>query len=307
MKRIFIAVLVLGVFFLAMGCSQAKPETKKVVIGVSMNQMDEFRTNWLKMFKDKAVAAGYEVISTDAAGQVSKQISDVESLVTQAPSVILMTPVDPQGAVPAAEAVSKAKIPLLVIDITVDTDKFDVHLATEQGTNGRLLGEYLNSWLKDHPGKTLNAGYIVGAYIPIVMPRMEEIFKTAPAVKKVAEAEGGWSADKGMKITEDWLQSHPEINVICAMNDEMAIGAIQALKAAKRSDVLVFGVDGTQNGQAYVKSGELTATTWMDLDVVVSKAVEIAGGLAEGKKYDKEVAPDAIKLLTKENIASVVK
>jgi ABC-type sugar transport system substrate-binding protein len=139
---------------------------------------------------------------------------------------------------------------------------------------------------------------------------MTEIFTTCPAATKVVEAEGLWNADKGMAITEDWLQSQPSLNVIAAMNDEMAIGAIQALKAAgaDMNKWLVFGVDGTANGQVYIKSGELDATTYMDLAMTTSIIADTAERLVNGEQVEKTVwANDSVVLLTKDNIDQIIK
>lgn len=310
MKKVISLLIILSILTVSlMGCkekevSNAGTGEKKIVVGVAMNASDEYRTSWLNAFKVSAEAKGFEVITTDANNSASKQISDVESLITNKPDIILLTPVDPEGSAPAAEAVKNANIPLVIIDIPVLTDKYDVWITTDQGIHGKLAGEYIKEWIAARPGTVANVGYIVGAYIPAVVPRMDMIFTTDPEAVKVAEAEGGWSADKAMKITEDWLQAYPEINVIAAMNDEMAIGAIQALVAAGKNmdDYLIIGVDGTKNGLEYVKTGELDCTTSVDLQATIDKIIEVTEGLVNGKTFDKDIALPAIELVTKDSV-----
>lgn len=284
------------------------PEEKQLVIAVSMNSADEYATNWIELFTKQVEEKGAKVVSTNAESKIDKQLADIDTLISQQPDVILVKPSDEMGIVSGLEAVNNANIPLIVVDGSMQGNAKGYNPVVDQGINGRLLGEYLNKWLDEDPTRVANVGYIVGMYMDIVMPRMDEIFTTAPRAVKVAEAEGSWSADKGMKITEDWLQSHPEINVIAAMNDEMAIGAIQALEAAGKNmdDYLVFGVDGTSNGQFYVRSGELDATTWQDMDAAVGQVTEAAFAIASGEQYDKPMDPSIIKLMTKDNIEQLV-
>ena len=120
---------------------------------------------------------------------------------------------------------------------------------------------------------------------------------------------GDWQANKAMQIVEDWLQAFPQINVIAAMNDEMAVGAIQALKAAgvDFDDYVVLGVDGTVNGQNYIRSGELDATTFQDVRKSSREVFDVAVGLAQGKTYEKTITPDIISLMTIDTIDELVK
>lgn len=316
MKRVLlIALLVVFSVVSITGCGKTKStsqeastEVDKLVIAVSMNSADEYGTNWIGIFTEKIEAQGATVVSTNADSKIDKQLADIDALIAQNPDVILVKPCDETGIISGLEAVNKANIPLIVFDGALQGDVKGYNPVIDQGINGRLLGEYLNAWLDENPDRVANVGYIVGMYADIVMPRETEIFATCTRAVKVAEAEGSWSADKGMKITEDWLQSHPEINVIAAMNDEMAIGAIQALQAAGKSmdDYLVLGVDGTSNGQKYISSGDLDATTWQDMDAAIGQIAEGAMALASGGQYDKPVDTSIIKLMTKDNIDQLV-
>lgn len=286
----------------------AEAEKKAIVVGVALNAMDEYVTNWIALFTEQIEAQGGKVVTTNAESNVSKQISDVDTLISQQPDIILIRPIDSQAAAPAGEAVKNAGIPLIVVDGSIPDLDYGISLVVDQGVNGKLLGEYMNKWLDEDTTRVANVGYIVGMYLDIVMPRMNEIFTTCPRAVKVIEAQGDWNADKGMKITEDWLQAHPEINVIAAMNDEMAIGAIQALKAAGKNleDYLILGVDGSVNGQSYIKTGELDATTYSVVSEQVTQVAEATVIMANGGTYDKQMDPSSVKLMTKDNIEELI-
>ena len=86
----------------------------------------------------------------------------------------------------------------------------------------------------------------------------KNIIEKYPDMKLIREQAGNWYRDKGLSITENWIQSGDQIDMICSNNDEMALGAIQALKAAGKLDkVLVSGVDATSDALVAMEAGEL--------------------------------------------------
>lgn len=321
MKKVLsILLLVTCVATLLVGCGQTSApasstaqtnnegEAKQIVIGLAEYSMNEFDSSFASLFTEKAEALGVKVIVTNAEAKPEKQISDVDTLIAQQPDVIIIKPVDNEASIPSQEAVVAAGIPLIVMDGSLAEGLEGTELIADQGFNGQLLGEYLNAWLAEDSGRVANVGYIVGQYSEIVMPRKDEIFKTCPDAVLVAEADGSWNADQGMAITEDWLMTYPEMNVIAAMNDEMAIGAIQALTAAGKDmdEFIVLGVDGTVNGQQYIRSGELDATTYISVKEYVDQTLEAAMALANGESYDKPLSASVVALMTKDTIDELV-
>lgn len=305
MKKCMTVLLLVVMAFSIFG--QTAP-AKKIKVGISMSSADEFNTNLLAKYQALAKELGVTLVSTNANSTVSKQISDVESLIAQKCDVIVIRGVDPDGAVPACEMVKAAGIPLVIDETRVNTEIYDVRVTTDQINHGRLLGEYLKKWLAAEPKRVANVGYIIGISSPNILRRRDGIFEVCPQAKLVAQAVADWQADKAMRIVEDWLLAYPQINVIAAANDEMAIGAIQALKAAGKnfSDYVVLGVDGTANGQAYIRSGELDATTYQDISKSSRMVMEVAIGLVNGKKYPKIMDPQIVSLMTKDNIDALV-
>lgn len=305
MKKLLVVMMM--VVMVTTAFAQATP-AKKIKVGISMSSADEFNTNLLAKYQAVAKEFGVTLVTTNANSTVSKQLSDVESLIAQKCDVIVIRGVDPDGAVPACEMVKAAKLPLVIDETRVNTEIYDVRVTTDQITHGRLIGEYLKKWLAADPKRVANVGYIIGINSPNILRRRDGIFEAAPQAKLVAENVADWQADKAMRIVEDWLQAYPQINVIAAANDEMAVGAIQALKAAGKNfnDYLVFGVDGSANGQAYIRSGELDATTYQDVTRSSRMVMEVAIGLVNGKKYPKMMDPQIVSLMTKENIDALL-
>jgi ABC-type sugar transport system substrate-binding protein len=278
-----------------------------ITIGVSMNSADQFRTLWLNDFKAIAESRGHTVFSTNADNNPSTQISDIESLIARNPDIIVVTPLDSEGIIPAIEACNAANIPVINIDMPVGIEV--AAMVTDlQGLNGEICGQYLLKWLDAQPGRVANVGYIVGMYaMEAAMPRMNEFKATIGGDSRVtwiADREAGWSGAEAMSITEDWIQAYPEMNVFACMSDEMAIGAIQALVAAGKNmdEVVVLGVDGSDLAMEYLRNGYLNATAARDVKKEVTAALDTAEKVAAGISVPKEVRPGAIYALTSDDV-----
>lgn len=315
LRKVLSLLAVFAMLFTTLtGCSketsqEATPVEKKV-IGISMNAADEYCTALLAVMESQAKAAGYEVISTNAGGQANKQISDMESLIVQEPNVIIMRAVDPAASSPAAKAAMDAGIKLVIIDLPVFESDYNIHLTSDQARVGELLGNYLNEWLDADTSRSAKLGYIKGNDIPPTAPRREAILTTCPRVEELANATTTpeWSAASAQSITSDWLTSYPEMNVIAAMSDELANGAIQALTTAGKNleDYLLFGCDGSQNGLLAIKNGQLNATVLTDPESWGTKAVDLAVDLDNNPgnyELNTEIdGADAMVLVTSDNV-----
>lgn len=280
-------------------------EGKSYTFAVSLNNTDQYRTTWLEKFKALAEGQGHTVFETNANNDASKQVSDVEALIENNPDVIIIHPLNSEGIVPAIEACDSAGIPVVTIDQPSASDLITTHIMDSQGENGVIQAQYVQAWLDQDSSRKANIGYIVGDYsMEAAMPRRDDFFSTLGMEKGMAEADAGWSADTAMGITEDWLQAYPDMNVFACMSDEIAIGCIQALKAANvdMEEVLVLGVDGSDQAMEYLESGDLDATAARNVDIEVEFALESAEKIAAGETVEKEQAPHAIYALTKDDV-----
>ena len=294
--------------------SGASSEGESLTIGVSMNSADEFRTSLYNAIEAEANERGYEVIQTNADFDPSKQLSDVESLIQKQPDVIVIFAVDGEAAVAAVDAVKAAGIGCVAVDFHINTDAYDVLIADNQTLHGELQAQYVLDWLAEDESRVANVGYLIGAYMESALERRDGFVNACNSeindrVTLLSEQCGNWMADDAMAITEDWIQRFPEMNVFVSMNDDMAIGCIQALKAAGRSmdDVLVLGIDGTVNGIASVREGDLDATTVVDVNGTADVVITTCEQVAAGEQFNgSTLEPGMIQLVTKDNVDEVV-
>ena len=279
---------------------------------------DDFTENMRRLYEGMAGGYGIDIVSiSNAAGDASTQIANVEALIAVKPDVIILRAVDAEVGDTLVEMIHSAGVPVVVDETKPSTSRdYDANVAGNQYVHGHLIGEHLDAYLKEHTDVTLNMLYINGGTSDNIRRRMNgilDIVGNNSRFNLIGDELGSWSALTAQEITEAYLTSHPEMNLIACANDEMALGVIETLKAAgKLKDIMVFGVDGTESGQRAVKAGELTGTTLNDVTISVNIIYDLCLKLAAGEDVsgmfsnpaDKEIDPKAYILLTAANIGA---
>jgi ribose transport system substrate-binding protein len=285
-------------------------------IGLSLNALDEYQTEWFGYVEEEAKARGYQVVMLNAEGKVDKQITDVESLIQLKPAVIIIRATDSDGAVPAFEACDEAGIPTIDSGFGT-THKNTLKLLQSQYNLCGLQAQYCIDWLKANPGKKLKVGYIWGVQgISGTIDRYngwkDTLLKAYPdRVEILAEKVCNWSATETMAAVEDWLQAFPEMNCIVAMSDEMAIAAANVLQAAKKTlnDCIVIGIDGSPNAQKCLRDGTLSATVYTSKKAEAKFTVDYADRIIKGESFAGQTIDPGQKisaLMVKNNVQQIL-
>ena len=289
-----------------------------IKVGIVLANADEFTQKLEGYYKDYASDYNIEPIITNASGDSSTQLADMESVIAQNPDVIIIRSVDAETGDALCDMASAANIPVLVDESAPETSKdYAVVFTGQQTTHGEMIGTAIMNYLDENPDETLYLGYINGGTSDFVRGRMTGIFTTAAAAledgrlifnEEVGDKLGSWSATTAAEITEAWLTSNPEINVIACANDEMALGVIETLETAGVLDeFLVFGVDGTEAGQAAIRAGKLTGTTFQDSRIAVNVMYEYAVRIYNGETFNAEsVDPKIISYMDINTIDELV-
>lgn len=279
---------------------QAETPDKPITIGIAVNALDEYQTEWYGLVEKYAQEAGATLLMTNAEGKVDKQLADIETLIVKKPDVIIIRAVDSNGLAPAVDACVEAGIPVIDSDFIINSDKYTLRLTSgKQFENGKLQADWLENWMANNPDEKLNIGYLWGVqgvsgatdrFLGLKESLVDK-HKDDGKVALLAEKVANWSATEAMAITEDWLQAYPEMNCIVAMSDEMAIGAINVLKAANAdfSKFLVLGIDGSPNGQQCIKDGTMAMTAYTSKRASAQATVEYAIKLAKGETLEKDI------------------
>jgi len=308
MKRVMF--LVIAFVFIVVGISWAGGETEGYVVGVSISQF----TTWLKDMADKIeaeaeVVGNVKIITLNGNADIQKQISDVESLITQKVDAIILNPVDKEAGGVLVDKIKDANIPLVEVNTFTTNDRFDVYVGSREEDAGIQQAKWIIENLGTEGGNIVYLMGVMGhsAQIGRKAGFMEGLIDKYPQWKILSELSCDWQRDRGMSITEDWLQRFPEIDLIVSQNDEGVMGALAAVEASDRKgQIQLLGVDGQPDAVEAVLDGRLAFTTFQDMDTQAKKALEVAIGLIEGKTYPHIVNTPFVPI-TKENAATFMK
>jgi inositol transport system substrate-binding protein len=244
--------------------------------------LDEF-------MKEAEKYPGIEVKVIDPQVDIERQLNAIETFIAQEVDVIVSSPLDFQGSIPGVEAANEAGIPYIAMNCTVGGGEH-----TYAGSSNLEAGQLQGKFLAEALPEGAKIVYLRGQEgMQHTMERREgiqlELLDKRPDVELLAEQPANYLRPEGMRVMEDWLQAFPEIDAVVAANDEMALGAIEALKSANRLEgVMVLGIDATPDAVASVRRGEMTMTVLQDAPGQARKAFELAVMALKGEELEAE-------------------
>ena len=256
----------------------------KFVIGLSLSTLNNpFFVTLRDGAKKAAEDFDVKLIVVDAQDNPAKQLNDIEDLIEQKVDLIIINPCDSDAIVSAVESANEAGIPVITVDRSANGGKVIVHIASDNVAGGRMAAQIIAKAL----GGKGNVVELVG--IPGTSAArdrgkgFEEELKKYPGLKLVAKQVANFNRAEGLTVMENIIQAHPDIDAVFAQNDEMALGAIEALKEAGMLDkVIVVGFDAIPDAVEAVKKGEMYATIAQQPFkmgyLAVQKAVEYLSG-----------------------------
>ncbi|MFD3446573.1 ribose ABC transporter substrate-binding protein RbsB [Microbacteriaceae bacterium 4G12] len=306
MKK-WLAVIVALVMMVAAGCSMQAPGSdkkaedkggnKKIKIGFSISTLNNpFFVTLKKGAEKKAKELGMELITVDAQNDAAKQANDVEDLIQKGVNLIVINPTDSDAVGSAVTAANNANIPVITVDRSAKSGKVVSHIASNNVEGGKMAGDYILQLV----GKGANVVELEG--IPgssAARERGEGFHKAVDGQLNVAAKQAAnFDRAQGLSVMENILQSKSDIKAVFAHNDEMALGALEALKSAGKKDVLVVGFDATDDAVKAVNAGDMAGTIAQKPELIGQTAMETAQKVAEGKKVD-EFIPVKLELIKK--------
>ena len=303
LKKIALAAMIGAALISVAGCGSSDKKaagsasaSKKVTIGFSVStQNNPFFVTMANSVKAAADKAGVNVKIVDAQNDPAKQSNDIADLLQGNISVLIVNPVDSAAISNSVIAANKAKIPVITIDRSSDKGEVAAHIASNNVKGGEMAAEYIVSKLGEGTPVAELEG-IPGASAS--RERGQGFHNVADSKLKVlAKQNADFDRSKGLTVAENILQANPDVKAIFAQNDEMALGAVSAAKAANKQ-VFIIGFDGTDDGIKAVNDGSMAATIAQQPDKMGEIGVETAIKLAKGENVDKNIAVD-LKLVEK--------
>jgi ABC-type sugar transport system substrate-binding protein len=256
--------------------------------------------------KVEAAKQGLSFIESDGQDQSPKQTADIEAALTKGVKGIVMSPHTVDAMAPAIQEAIDAKVPVVTVDRRVPSVTGILgHVGADKVKGGEAQGNLIVKMFPD--GATIiNLQGTPGASPAIDRNKglHNVLDKAGGKYKFVAEQTAGFHRDEGLKVTESLLagMSAPP-QVINAANDDMALGAIEAVKARNLKGIAIIGFDALPEALAKVRDGELTATIEQFPAKQSATAVDIlAEYLKSGKKPEQQVTLLTPQAITKDNL-----
>ena len=234
--------------------------------------------------KEKANEKGVDLIVVDAGDDAAKQTSDIEDLISKNISVLIVNPVDSDAVAPAVKDAIEKGIKVVAVDRIVNGVDVDCAIASDNVAGAKMAAEYLLS-LVGEKAKVAELEGVPGASATI--DRGEGFHAIADTkLNVVSKQTANFNRSEGMTVMENMLQANADIVGVFAHNDEMALGAVEAISG---KDIIVVGFDATDDALAAVKAGKMAATVAQQPDLMGSTAVETAVKLIAGETVEKEI------------------
>jgi ribose transport system substrate-binding protein len=250
--------------------------------------------------KAKAKELGYNLVVLDSQNDTAKELSNVEDALNQNIKALLLNPVDSAAAKPAVREAEAQKVSVLTLDRSAKGVTVTSHIASDNVAGGKLAGELI---VKELNGKG-NVVELQGQPGTDAARDRSNGFRqalaAAPGLKIVASQPANFDRTQGLNVMENILQAHPKVDAVFAADDEMALGAIKAIQAA-RLKVIVVGFDGTPDAVAAVKNGTMYATIAQQPSLIGSLGVEEADKVIKGQPAPASI-PVALKVIDKQSV-----
>ncbi|KAA0698850.1 sugar ABC transporter substrate-binding protein [Neorhizobium sp. P12A] len=285
-------------------------------IGVSMALFDD---NFLTVLRNGMIdyaktKDGVTLQVEDAQNDVAKQQSQIQNFIASGVSAIIVNPVDTDATAAMSKIAADAKIPLVYVNrepVNVDTlPDGQAFVASNEQESGTLETKEICRLLNGKGNAVVIMGELSNQAARMRTKDVHDVIAKEPCtgIKIVQEQTANWDRTKGSDLMTNWLSAGIDFDAVISNNDEMAIGAIQALKASGKdmSKIIVGGVDATQDALASMQAGDLKVTVFQDAAGQGKGAVDTALKLAKGEKVEKKTYVP-FQLVTPENVKDFVK
>ena len=258
----------------------------------------------------KAAAADFgieiEVVAPVQSNNNDEQIALVQQVIAQGKDILIMVPADSTGIVPAIEEINAAGIPVINLNTKINnesgTANSETFVVADNTICGTLCAEEL-ARLAGEEGEAIILEGPSGGQVTIDLSNAAQaVFAKYPGIEVVDIQDAKFDRSTGFSTTQNLLQAHPNLKIIFSCNDEMALGAVEALKEAGKLDqVFVGGIDGNKDALAAIKEGTMEVTVYKNFWLQAYTAVEAAAKFLDGQKLEEKILVD-LEAVTPANV-----
>ena len=309
-KKVNLFLLIVMLMGIVSACAPAQPTEpaasggdENITIGLTMLFDDLWLTTLRDAMTDYAASQpGVELIAVDSKEDVATQLGQVENFVAQGVDAIIIIAANTDAADPMTKAAQDAGIPLVYVNrIPSNLPEGVFYVGSDSIQAGIMQAEWLAEQLGGKGNVVIMNGDLAQEAAQKRTEGEKQVFAKYPDIKIIKEDTGNWHRDEGLALMENWLATGDQIDAVASNNDEMAIGAIQAIDAAgKLGQILVGGVDASPNALEEMDKGRLNVTVFQNAKGQGEGGIQAAIALARGEKID-QITWIPFELVTPEN------
>jgi inositol transport system substrate-binding protein len=304
--RVIGVLVVIATLMASPACSNSTSPARKVV-GVSMAHFDDnFLTMIRTAMQDYAKTFPEIVLQfSDAQGDVGRQLSQIQNFVTEGTAAIIVNAADTSATPSMTKVAQDAGVPLVYVNRRPAEETLPervVFVGSDEIQAGTLEMEELARLMNHQGNVAVMIGELASNGAQLRTAAVEQVVARYPSMKIVEKQIGNFQRERGLDLMNNWLTAGTKIDAVAANNDEMAIGAIMAIRQAGVADgkILVGGVDATPDALVELAKGTLAVTVFQNAKGQAKGAVDAALALARGERVDHFVSIP-FELVTRDN------
>lgn len=288
----FLRPAVVAAAVLAYGLSAVPSQAQqKTTIGVSLAQDDNpFYIAMLRGIHDRAQEIGWDVVTVSANEDKAKQINGVQDLIARGVKGILISPIDAVGVNAAYDAAKAANVPIISVARGSTSPNQTLHVAMDEKQIGRDIAEWTAKAIGDEGKVAMLTGPSGVPTFRNLADGYTEVMAKFPKIQIAFRSDGPLTRERGLKQAEDVIVANPDLKAIYAANDDVALGAMQAVIAAGRTDkTIVTGMNGVPPALRGIKDGTLAMTVELNPVQWGRLGVDTLAAYLKGEKFEPRV------------------
>ena len=283
------------------GNNAAGDSANKSITFALSTQANSFMVKMREGAQKKADELGLTINFQDASDDSATQANQLANAAATGAGAVIVNPTDSDAMAPAVKQLTDAKIPVVAVDRAVNNAEVSSYIASDNVGGGKQAAKALSEAIHGEGEILVLQGKTGSSASRERGQGFDEGLKDSPNIKVVAKQTAEFERVKGLDVTTNLLQAHPNVKAIFAENDEMALGAIEALGSKAGKDVKVIGFDGAEDALKAIKDGRMYASIAQQPVKMAEQAVIEASKLLKGETATKKMQVEVV-VATKENV-----
>jgi ribose transport system substrate-binding protein len=284
------------------GCGGGGGGGGKITIGLALSTLQNpFFVTIRDAARQAASSRDATLQISDGRDDASKQVNDIQDMITRGVDVLIINPVDSDAVVTSVKAANDADIPVITVDRAANGGDVASHIASDNVSGGKQAAEYLFKQLGGK-GTVAELEGIPGTSAARDRGKgFQEALSGASGIKLVSKQTANFDRNQGFNVAQNIFQANPDLDGLFAQNDEMALGAVRAAKQGGKN-VKIMGFDAIPDAIKAIEAGDMVGTIAQQPALMGKRSVETAVKIADDESVPK-TQPVPIKLVTKANAA----